>query len=64
MSIVEGTWKKSSYSNQTGGECVEVAATSDHGAAVRDTRDRGAGHLEMPSTEWAAFVAAVRTAGL
>ncbi|WP_338011624.1 DUF397 domain-containing protein [Streptomonospora alba] len=62
--ILEETWRTSSYSNSKGGECVEVAATSDRGAAVRDTKHRDAGHLEMPSAEWTAFVAAVRSAEL
>ncbi|GAA1778995.1 DUF397 domain-containing protein [Streptomonospora arabica] len=64
MSVVEGTWKKSSYSNQKGGNCVEVAATSEHGAAVRDSKRRDAGRLEMPSAEWAAFLHAVKSAEL
>ncbi|MBA8948828.1 hypothetical protein HNR61_000426 [Actinomadura namibiensis] len=38
------TWRKSSRSNDTGGECVEVA---DLGAAVgvRDSKAPAAGHL-------------------
>ncbi|MDE3722143.1 DUF397 domain-containing protein [Nocardiopsis sp. N85] len=44
-------WKKSSYSNGTGGNCVEVAGT-DTGAAVRDTRNRELGHLEFTAGEW------------
>ena len=64
MSVVEGTWKKSSYSNQKGGECVEVAATSDHGAAVRDTRNRSAGHVELSADAWAVFLTAVKSAEL
>ncbi|MFD0801340.1 DUF397 domain-containing protein [Streptomonospora algeriensis] len=49
---MEETRRTSSCSDSKGGECVEVAATSD----------RGAGHLEMPSAEWTAFVAAVGSA--
>ncbi|MBR8741446.1 DUF397 domain-containing protein [Nocardiopsis sp. MG754419] len=58
--MTEG-WKKSSYSNGEGGNCVEARAT-DQGAAVRDTQNRDLGHLDAPAPEWAALVAAVRGA--
>ncbi|MDA2805107.1 DUF397 domain-containing protein [Nocardiopsis suaedae] len=57
---VAGPWHKSRYSNQTGGNCVEVAATSAHGIAVRDTQNRGLGHLSFPASEWASFIRDVR----
>lgn len=49
-------WHKSSYSN-TGGQCVEVRESHD-GADVRDTVHREAGHLNFPTTEWAALLRA------
>ncbi|WP_110049207.1 DUF397 domain-containing protein [Nocardiopsis sp. L17-MgMaSL7] len=52
-------WRKSSYSNGEGGNCVEARAT-DRGAAVRDTQNRHLGHLNATATEWRAFMAAVR----
>ncbi|GAA1002479.1 DUF397 domain-containing protein [Nocardiopsis tropica] len=52
-------WNKSSYSNGTGGNCVEARATGQ-GAAVRDTQNRELGHLEAPAPEWTALLAAVR----
>ncbi|GAA4898951.1 DUF397 domain-containing protein [Streptomonospora salina] len=64
MSVNPDTWRKSSYSNSKGGDCVEVADTADNGAAVRDTKDRDGGHLELPSAEWAAFMRAVKSAEL
>jgi hypothetical protein len=53
-------FRKSSYSQPTSGNCVEIANT-DTGAAVRDTQNRHLGHLEAPSTEWAAFLTSVRS---
>ncbi|MGH3588748.1 MAG: DUF397 domain-containing protein [Pseudonocardia sp.] len=51
------TWRKSSYSNGGGGECVEVADLPDGGRAVRDTKDRGRGPvLWFTAAEWEAFV--------
>jgi hypothetical protein len=57
MSRVEN-WRKSSYSgNQT--NCVEVGELSD-GTAVRDSKNRAAGHIGTTSAQWSAFVAAVK----
>lgn len=53
-------WNKSTYSNGSGGHCVEARAT-DQGAAVRDTQNRQLGHLDAPSEEWKAFLGAVRS---
>ncbi|MFW5420196.1 DUF397 domain-containing protein [Nocardiopsis sp. CNT-189] len=53
-------WRKSSYSNQTGGHCVEMAESSDS-VMVRDTRHRRLGHLSFPSGEWAAFLREVKS---
>ncbi|MGH3589210.1 MAG: DUF397 domain-containing protein [Pseudonocardia sp.] len=51
------TWRKSSYSNGTGGDCVEVAALPDGGRLVRDTKDDGRGpFLRFTESEWHAFV--------
>ncbi|GHD24952.1 hypothetical protein GCM10007147_21690 [Nocardiopsis kunsanensis] len=46
---------KSSYSGSTTQNCVEVAEHAI-GAAVRDTQNREAGHLEFPRAEWAALL--------
>lgn len=52
------TFRKSSYSQPTGGNCVEVADLSD-GAAVRDSKRPEAGHLVFPAAEWRAFLGGV-----
>lgn len=52
-------FRKSSYSQPTG-NCVEVADLPD-GAAVRDTQNRAAGHLQVASAEWAALLSSVRS---
>ncbi|WP_017624842.1 DUF397 domain-containing protein [Nocardiopsis chromatogenes] len=48
-------WRKSSYSGDRS-NCVEVADLSI-GAAVRDSKYPGAGHLAFHSMEWSAFLA-------
>ncbi|WDZ93509.1 DUF397 domain-containing protein [Nocardiopsis sp. HUAS JQ3] len=51
-------WHKSSYSDGTGGNCVEVAEGLVTG--IRDTQNRQLGHLSAPAPEWTALLAAVR----
>ncbi|MFE9333069.1 DUF397 domain-containing protein [Streptomyces sp. NPDC006925] len=56
-------WRKSSYSNGSGGECVEVAVPA-HGGVVpmRDTKAGPGGQvLVFPAPQWRHFVAAVRS---
>jgi len=52
-------WRKSSYSGDANGNCVEVAAAP--GAVhVRDTKDREGGTQRFDATAWSAFLAALR----
>ncbi|WP_017591020.1 DUF397 domain-containing protein [Nocardiopsis potens] len=51
-------FRKSSYSSDRV-ECVEVADTA-FGAAVRDSKYPGAGHISFPSAEWSAFLSAAQ----
>ncbi|MEU3018921.1 DUF397 domain-containing protein [Nocardiopsis sp. NPDC007018] len=51
-------YHKSSYSDGTGGNCVEVS--EGRVTQFRDTQNRDLGHLVAPAPEWAALVAAVR----
>ncbi|RKS05953.1 uncharacterized protein DUF397 [Nocardiopsis sp. Huas11] len=59
MDISAARWRKSSYSNPDGPQCVEVADLEAE-VAVRDTQNRGLGHIDYPRTEWAALLAALR----
>jgi hypothetical protein len=51
-------WRKSSYSNATGGDCVEVAAAG--AVLVRDTTDRAAFTLIVREAAWSAFLGTLR----
>ena len=53
-----GNWRKSSYSDASGGNCVEVA--SDGLVMVRDTTNRDSGTLEFSAAAWEQFLRAVR----
>ncbi|MFF0165631.1 DUF397 domain-containing protein [Streptomyces prasinus] len=59
MDLTEASWRKSSYSNQDGGACIEV---SEDFAAVVPVRDGKFPHgpvLVFPAVGWASFVSAV-----
>ncbi|MCT7352777.1 DUF397 domain-containing protein [Streptomyces sp. 15-116A] len=51
------TWRKSSYSGDTGGDCVEVADLAPH-IAVRDSKHPAAGVFTVSPAAFSAFVAA------
>ena len=53
-----GVWRKSSYSDANGGQCVEVA--SDGWVLVRDTATRDGATLTFPADAWRAFTAGVK----
>ncbi len=52
-------WRKSSYSNDNGGGCVETASR-DGVILVRDTTDRGGATLSVPAAAWQRFTGALK----
>jgi hypothetical protein len=55
---MERTWRKSSYSDANGGQCIEVA--SEGVILVRDTTNRDGGTLGFTATAWETFTASLR----
>ena len=55
---MDSIWRKSSYSGDNGGECVEIATTGT--VLVRDTADRDGPELTFTADAWRAFTAAIR----
>jgi hypothetical protein len=55
-------WRKSSYSNGDGGECIEVADGVPGLVPVRDSKDPHGPALLFSSEAWTAFISGV-TAG-
>lgn len=53
-------WKKSSYSPDNGGNCVETQVTADGLVAVGDSKDRALGAHAFDPSPWQVFVTAVR----
>lgn len=58
------TWRKSSYSNSSGGSCVKIAvlidAAGEHDVAVRDSKDPNGPALTFTGREWRGFTAAIK----
>jgi cobalamin biosynthesis protein CobT len=54
---MENSWRKSSYSGDNGGECIEVAAAAD--VLVRDTTDRSGPVLIFTTSAWRTFTSTI-----
>ncbi|OIJ84618.1 DUF397 domain-containing protein [Streptomyces colonosanans] len=53
-------WRKSSYSNDQGGSCLEILDNHPMGVPVRDSKVPEGPAPIFPSTIWTSFIAAVR----
>ncbi|MGW9439917.1 DUF397 domain-containing protein [Streptomyces sp. NPDC055607] len=56
------TWRKSSYSNEDGGECLEVADHLPH-VPVRDSKVPTGPVLVFATGAWGSFVDGVKAGG-
>ena len=56
---MDNTWRKSSYSSGSGGNCVETG-TADGVVLVRDTTDRDGGTLAIDAGSWMTFLNTIR----
>lgn len=56
-------WRKSSYSGNEGGSCVEVLDGYLSGVPVRDSKIPHGAALVFESAGWSSFVAAVKDGG-
>lgn len=56
MDLTNARWRKSSYSGNTGGDCVEVADLGLPGVAVRDSKNPEVGVLTLSPEAYAALV--------
>jgi hypothetical protein len=54
-----GDWRKSTYSDATGGSCVELASATA-GVMVRDTTNRDGGTLSFTAAAWQQFTDSLR----
>ncbi|WP_436738444.1 DUF397 domain-containing protein [Streptomyces sp. BBFR102] len=54
--LTSATWRKSSYSNAGGGDCVEVADGFNGVVPVRDSKRPTGPALVFPASAWRVFV--------
>ena len=59
--LAGAVWRKASYSNGNGGDCVEVAHLDGGHRAVRDSKNPTGAVLIVGSAEWSELITAVRT---
>lgn len=56
-------WRKSSYSNSNGGECIEIAEDFPGLVPVRDSKNPHGPALLIPATAWTTFVESLKGRG-
>jgi hypothetical protein len=59
-SLTGAVWRKSSYSGNNGGTCVEVADGFPAMVPVRDSKDPEGPALLFPADAWIAFIRDVK----
>ncbi|MGA8455570.1 MAG: DUF397 domain-containing protein [Streptosporangiaceae bacterium] len=57
---VDLRWRKSSYSGNGGGNCVEVASNLPDGVAVRDSKNPDGPRLASTRGAWSEFVECIK----
>jgi Domain of unknown function (DUF397) len=60
MDMTRAAWRKSSYSGNSGGNCVEVA-TAGPVVAVRDSKNPDSPALAFTSRRWQAFANSLKS---
>ncbi|MBX9397037.1 DUF397 domain-containing protein [Streptomyces sp. TRM72054] len=60
LDLNSAVWRKSSYSDGSGADCVEVAHNLPGIIPVRDSKNPEGPALVFPTPAWAAFVTALK----
>ncbi|MEU5810368.1 DUF397 domain-containing protein [Streptomyces sp. NPDC047718] len=60
IDLTSACWRKSSYSNGTGGDCLEVADGLPTLVPVRDSKRPEGGVIIVTADAWVPFVAALK----
>jgi hypothetical protein len=58
--LTNATWRKSSYSGSSGGQCVEVATNLSGTVALRDSKNVPGPELAISDQSWSEFVQAIK----
>ncbi|MBB5934593.1 DUF397 domain-containing protein [Streptomyces zagrosensis] len=54
------TWRKSSYSGASNGDCIEMGVGVPSAVPVRDSKDPHGPALAFDAAAWSAFVAGIK----
>lgn len=57
--MTDESWRKSSYSGGSGGDCVEIGQSATI-VLVRDTKRRDGAELQFSPATWRRFIASVK----
>jgi hypothetical protein len=60
METIDQRWRKSSYSGNGGGSCVEVCTSDPDAVVVRDSKDKAGPTLGFTPEAWSAFVRGIK----
>lgn len=58
--LSDAVWRKRSYSNNDGGECVEVADNHPYLVPVRDSKNPHGPALLIPGGAWTTFITGLK----
>ncbi|AKN71498.1 hypothetical protein QR97_18315 [Streptomyces sp. PBH53] len=61
IDLSSAKWRRSSYSNSDGGQCVEVADNLPSLVPVRDSKAPSRGALVFGAGAWATFVDGIKS---
>jgi hypothetical protein len=64
LDLSAASWRKSSYSNPDGGECIEISDGFAPFVPVRDSKNLHGPILAFAADGWSSFVSAVKDASL
>ncbi len=64
IDLSTAVWRKSSYTNGDGGDCVEVVDALPGIVPVRDSKDPYGPAIVFPAAAWSTFVSAVKDTDL
>jgi hypothetical protein len=56
VDLTGATWRKSTYSNGSGGDCVEAAMARDGSPALRDSKNPAGPALLFTHSQWHTFI--------
>jgi hypothetical protein len=58
--LTAATWRKSTYSNGSGGNCIEATTTPSGHPALRDSKDPIGPALLITASHWRTFLHAIK----